>query len=95
MPSILLVLVHLMARLLVSLLWFFTHWFDGMSSSLLWLLAGFIFLPTTVLWYTAVQHWFGGRWTLGPVVGIIVALAIDLAPVRDLSPVREYRRRRT
>jgi len=95
MPSVLLVLVHLMARLLVSLLWFFTHWFDGMSSSLLWLLAGFIFLPTTVLWYTAVQHWFGGRWTLGPVVGIIVALAIDLAPVRDLSPVREYRRRRT
>jgi hypothetical protein len=94
MPSVLLVLVHLMARLLVSLLWFFTHWFDGMSASLLWLLAGFIFLPTTVLWYTAVQHWFGGRWTLGPVVGIIVALAIDLAPVRDLSPVREYRRRR-
>jgi len=27
-------------------------------------------------------------------VGIIVALAIDLAPVRDLPPVREYRRRR-
>ncbi len=93
MPSVLLVLVHLMARLLVSLLWFFTHWFDGMSASLLWLLAGFIFLPTTVLWYTAVQHWFGGQWTLGPVVGIIVALAIDLAPVRDLSPVRKYRRR--
>ena len=94
MRSVLLVLVHVMARLVVALLWFFTHWFEGMSSSLLWLVAGFIFLPTTVLWYTAVQHWFEGQWTLGPVVGIIVALAIDLAPVRDLPPVREYRRRR-
>jgi hypothetical protein len=81
-------------RLVVALVWFFTRWFEGMFSSLLWLLAGFIFLPTTVLWYTAVQHWFGGKWSLGPVVGIILALAIDLAPARDLTPVREYRRRR-
>jgi hypothetical protein len=88
MPSIPVVLAHLMARLVVALLWFFTHWFEGMFSSLLWLVAGFIFLPTTLLWYTAVQHWFGGHWTLGPVVGIVVALAIDLAPVRG------YRRRR-
>jgi len=94
MRSVLLVLVHVIARLVVALLWFFTHWFEGMFSSLLWLVAGVIFLPTTVLWYTAVQHWFGGQWTLGAVVGIIVALAIDLAPVRDLPPVREYRRRR-
>lgn len=94
MPYFFVAFTLMAPRLVVALVWLFTRWFEGMFSSLLWLLAGFIFLPTTLLWYTAVQHWFGGRWTLGPVVGIIVALAIDLAPVRDLSPVREYRRRR-
>jgi len=94
MPYFVVAFTLLAPRLVVALVWLFTGWFDGMFSSLLWLVAGFIVLPTTVLWYTAVQHWFGGQWTLGPVVGILVALAIDLAPVRDLSPVREYRRRR-
>ena len=94
MPYFFVAFTLMAPRLVVALVWLFTRWFEGMFSSLLWLLAGFIFLPTTLLWYTVVQHWFGGRWTLGPVVGIIVALAIDLAPVRDLSPVREYRRRR-
>jgi hypothetical protein len=93
MPFFLIVFA-LMPRLAVALLWFFTRWFEGISSSLLWLLAGFIFLPTTLLWYTAVQHWFGGRWTLGTVAGVVVALAIDLTPARDLAPVREDRRRR-
>jgi hypothetical protein len=88
MPSAVVVLAHVTARLVVALLWLFTHWFDGMFSSLLWLMLGFIFLPTTLLWYAAVQHWFGGHWTLGPVMGIVVALAIDLAPAR------RYRRRR-
>jgi hypothetical protein len=94
MPYVVVAFTLLAPRLVVALVWLFTRWFDGMFSSLLWLVAGFIVLPTTVLWYTAVQHWFGGHWTLGPVVGILVALAIDLAPLRDLSPVREYRRRR-
>jgi hypothetical protein len=88
MPYFFVALTLLAPRLVVAVLWFFTRWFEGMFSSLLWLLAGFIFLPATLLWYTAVQHWFGGRWTLGPVIGIIVALAIDLVPAR------EYRRRR-
>jgi hypothetical protein len=27
-----------------------------------------------------VQNWFGGRWTLWPIVGLVVALLIDLSP---------------
>jgi hypothetical protein len=88
MPCFLVVLALVTPRLVVALLWFSTRWFEGMFSSLLWLVAGFIFLPTTLLWYSAVQRWFGGQWTLWPVVGIVVALAIDLAPARG------YRRRR-
>ena len=43
---------------------------------------GFIFLPTTLIWYTAVQHWFDGQWTLWPIVGVVIALAIDVSPAR-------------
>jgi len=88
MPCFLVVLALVTPRLVVALLWFSTRWFEGMFSSLLWLVAAFIFLPTTLLWYSAVQHWFGGQWTLGPVVGIVVVFAIDLAPAGG------YRRRR-
>jgi hypothetical protein len=75
-------------RIAIVLLWFFTNWFVGLFASLLWPVLGFLLLPTTLLWYSAVQHWFGGQWTLWPVVGIVVALLIDLAPARS------YRRRR-
>jgi hypothetical protein len=88
MPCVLVVLTLVAPRLVLALLWFFTRWFEGMFSSLLWPLVGFVFLPTTLLWYSAVQRWFGGQWTLWPVVGIVVALAVDLAPARG------YRRRR-
>jgi len=88
MPCVLVVLTLVAPRLVLALLWFFTRWFEGMFSSLLWPLVGFVFLPTTLLWYSAVQRWFGGQWTVWPVVGIVVALAVDLAPARG------YRRRR-
>ncbi len=67
-------------RVVIVLLWLFTHWFRGT----MWvvLLLGFIFLPTTLLWYTAVQHWFGGQWTFWPVAGMVIALAIDLSPAK-------------
>jgi hypothetical protein len=80
MPCLFVLLALAMPRLLVFLLWFFTHWFRGMLG--LWLILGFIFLPTTLLWYTAVQHWFGGQWTLWPIVGLVIALAIDVSPAR-------------
>jgi len=67
-------------RLVIVLLWFFSRWFEGMFTSLLLPVLGFIFLPTTLLWYSAVQHWFGGQWTLGPIIGIVVALVIDVSP---------------
>jgi hypothetical protein len=87
MPCLLLVLALATPRLVVALLWFFTRWFAGMFGSVMWPLLGFIFLPTTLLWYSAVQRWFSGQWTLWPVVGLIVALAIDV------SPARAHRRR--
>jgi hypothetical protein len=80
MPCLVAILALATPRLLVALLWFFSRWFDGMFPSALWPVLGFIFLPTTLLWYTAVQHWFQGQWTLWPIVGLVVALMIDISP---------------
>jgi hypothetical protein len=79
-PCIVALLALLAPRLLIALLWFFTTWFRGMFDNLLWPIVGFVFLPTTLLWYSAVQRWFGGEWTLWPVVGLVVALMIDVSP---------------
>ncbi len=80
MPCLVIVLSLAAPRLVVVLLWLLTNWFQGLFSTILWPVIGFIFLPTTLLWYTAVQHWFSGQWTLWPIVGLVIALSIDLSP---------------
>ena len=80
MPCLLALIALFTPRLVIVLLWFFTNWFSGLFAGILWPILGFVFLPTTLLWYSAVQNWFGGQWTLWPIVGIVVALAIDVSP---------------
>jgi len=82
MPCLLAMLALAMPRVVILLLWFLTGWFRGVFDTLLWPILGFLFLPTTLLWYLAVQRWFDGQWTLWPIVGVIVALLIDLSPAR-------------
>jgi hypothetical protein len=92
MPVLLIVLMALIApRVVVVLLWFFTRWFDGLFPGLLWPILGVIFLPTTLIWYSIVQRWFGGAWSLWPIVGLVVALMIDVSPLGG----RRYGRRAT
>lgn len=80
MPCLLVALAVALPRLLLAGLWLLTDWFDGLFDTALWPVLGFVFLPTTLFWYTAVQHWFGGEWGLWPIVGLVVALAIDTSP---------------
>lgn len=80
MPCLPILLGLALPRVLLVYLWFFTEWFTGMFDSLLWPLLGFIFLPTTLLWYSAVHHWYGGHWGTWQIVGVIIALAIDTSP---------------
>ncbi len=82
MPCLIVVLALAVPRLVLLGLWFFTDWFVGLFDSLLWPILGFIFLPTTLFWYTAVQHWFGGAWSLWPIIGMVIALLVDLSPGR-------------
>lgn len=88
MPCLLVVLALVVPRVLILGLWLFTHWFEGLFTSALWPVLGFIFLPTTLFWYTAVQHWFGGEWGVIPIVGLAVALVIDLSPARGAKEAR-------
>lgn len=82
MPCLAVILALAMPRVLVFILWFFTRWFEGMFTTILWPVLGFFFAPMSLLWYSAVQQWFGGQWTLWPVVGMVVAVMMDLSPAR-------------
>lgn len=83
MPCLVLLLLLASPRLLILGLWFLSDWFTGLFDSLLWPALGFVFLPVTLLWYSAVQHWFGGDWGLWQVVGLAAALLIDTSPAHQ------------
>ena len=82
MPCLVTLIALVTPRLAIILLWIFTNWFKGVFDHTIWPILGIFFLPTTVLWYSAVQNWYGGQWTLWPLLGLIVAILIDLSPAR-------------
>jgi hypothetical protein len=79
MPCLLTLIALITPRLVIVVLWLFTGWFAVVPGGI-WILLGFIFLPTTLLWYSAVKHWFGGEWSFIPLAGIVISLAIDVSP---------------
>ena len=89
MPCLVVLLALAAPRLVIVVLWFFTGWFRGLFDTLLWPALGFIFLPTSLLWYSAVQHWYAGQWTLWPIVGLVIALMIDVSPAGGRRRGRE------
>lgn len=89
MPCLVVVLALATPRLVIAVLWFFTNWFRGMFDTALWPILGFVFLPTTFLWYSAVQRWFDGQWTLWPIVGLVIALSIDVSPAGGRRKAKE------
>jgi hypothetical protein len=80
MPCFVVILALLAPRVTVVLLWFLSTGFRALFDTLLWPVLGLIFLPTTLLWYAAVQLWFAGQWTLIPIIGLVIALLFDLSP---------------
>jgi hypothetical protein len=80
MPCFLVILALFLPRVVVLILWFFTDWFHGVFDVLLWPILGLIFLPLTLLWYSAVVNWYGGVWSIVPVLGLIFAVLLDLSP---------------
>lgn len=80
MPCLLALLALFVPRVVIVLVWLFSSWLEAAFDTLLWPILGFIFLPTTLLWFSVVMNVYNGEWTLVPVVGIVIALLIDLSP---------------
>lgn len=80
MPCFAVLLAFIAPRLLIAMLWLFTHWFDGLFANPAFPILGFFFLPTTLIWYTAVQHFWGGAWGIVQILGLALALSIDVSP---------------
>ena len=82
MPCLAVLFALMAPRFLIVVLWLFTSWFKGVFGTALWPVLGFFFLPVTLLWYTAVQNWWDGHWGWMQIVGIVIALMMDLGPSR-------------
>ena len=82
MPCLFAIGMLIAPRVVIVLLWLFSTWFEGIFDTSLWPVLGFVFLPTTLLWYTAVQNWNGGEWGVLQIVVLVIALMIDVSPSR-------------
>ncbi len=77
MPCLLFVLGAGFPRLLLLVLYFFTNWLPAAYTGILIPLLGLVFAPLSTIWYAVVQHYYGGAWTLWPLVGMVFAVGID------------------
>jgi len=77
MPVLLLLLGVFFPRIVILVLYFFTSWFSDAFSGILMPLLGFLFLPVSLLWYGLVQYFFGGEWSMVPLIGMIIAVLLD------------------
>ena len=83
MPIIFAVLGLLFPRVLIIVLWLFTGWFRGVVDNVIYLLLGLLFLPLSTLWYSVVVHYFNGVWSPIPIIGMVVAVIVDLGGLRS------------
>jgi hypothetical protein len=82
MPCLLVALALAVPRLVCVLLFLLTDWFRGAVQPPVLGILAFLFLPTTLLWYAAVQHWFGGVWGPWQIAGVVLAVLLDVGPLR-------------
>jgi hypothetical protein len=70
-------------RVVIAVLWFFSNWFSSVSDNLILPILGFIFLPYSFLWYSAVINWYGGEWGFIQIVVMIIAVMMDLGASKE------------
>ena len=78
MPCLLFVFGAGFPRVVLVLLWLFSSWFSGVYANILIPILGLIFAPLSTIWYAVVQHYYGGVWTLWPLVGMVLSVGLDL-----------------
>jgi len=80
MPCLLALLALFVPRVVIVLVWFFSNWLHTAFDTLLWPILGFVFAPTTLLWYSVVVNVYNGVWSTVPIVGMVIAVLIDVSP---------------
>ena len=80
MPCLFAVAVLLLPRATILFLWLLTNWFEGVFETVHWPVLGFLFMPTTMIWYSVVDQVYGGIWDTFQVVVLVIAALIDLSP---------------
>ena len=66
-------------RVTIVFLYFLTGWFNDIFQTWLWPLIGFIFAPYTLLWYSVVMNWYGGRWNTLQLSILALAVIMDIS----------------
>ena len=66
-------------RLVAAYLYFFTSWFTGVFETQLWPILGFVLMPYSMLWYSAVMNWYGGEWDILQIGVMLIAIFFDLS----------------
>jgi len=77
MPLLILLVGLVFPRLILFLLWLFSNWFERFPDWIVGIL-GFIFMPYTLLWYTAVLNFYSGTWGFFQTIFLLVAVLADL-----------------
>jgi len=70
-------------RVVLAVLWIFTGWFNNMFDNYFLPILGFVLLPYSLLWYSAVMNWYGGEWGFLQIVVMIVAVLTDLGANKE------------
>ena len=78
MPCLLGIVGVIFPRIVILVLYFLTDWFNGVFDTVLYPLLGFIIAPVSLLWYSIVIKYFGGQWDIITIVGMVIAVIIDL-----------------
>jgi hypothetical protein len=81
----LILLALFVPRLVAIYLYFFTEWFSGVFETQLWPILGFVFMPYTMLWYSAVTNWFNGEWGFWQFAVLGIAIIADLSSDKSAS----------
>lgn len=79
MACLLAIVALIFPRILMIVLWLFTDWFNGVFDNVIIPILGFIFLPIATLWFTVVVHYYNGEWNSVTIVGMVIAVALDLS----------------
>lgn len=80
MPCLFAAIALITPRIVIVVLWLLSDWFTGVFDDFVLPVIGFIFAPTTLLWYSAVQNWYGGEWGTMQIIVAVIALIIDFSP---------------